>query len=199
MERQTPIIKTSERYVPQFKQKVLDYLNPDSSSRSKVTINAAAKKFRVHPTTISDWVQDNKRQLEMNTLHENLQNADDVLPLTAIPDDSNQQSSIYSTIENNLIHWLQFQRAESCQLDSHSIGDKIFDLLQQYKSNINSDPTLRTELLWLILLLDKLRQTMPAYDGFQSVEDLRLELDPKWMKCSRIQIEIGDLIIDIQK
>ncbi|CAL8143090.1 unnamed protein product [Orchesella dallaii] len=76
---------SAERYAPQFKEKVLKYLEqgdeedtptekpPSSKTPHKYgsqTIASAAAKFHVHPTTISDWVQNKRRQAELKNLQE---------------------------------------------------------------------------------------------------------------------------------
>lgn len=80
---------SAERYAPQFKAKVLKYLaegesnqtgndnSPVAPEHQKVTckygmktIAAAAVKFKVHPTTISDWVHNLKRNSELKKVNQ---------------------------------------------------------------------------------------------------------------------------------
>lgn len=78
-------VKSAERYAPKFKAKVLKYLRegdggeeeatdnthsphanrPAKCKYGKKTVTEAAKKFKVHPSTISDWAQSVKRQSEL--------------------------------------------------------------------------------------------------------------------------------------
>lgn len=87
---------SAERYAPQFKAKVLKYLADGESDQAfneklidnhqvlenqqvtppktckygKKTIAAAALRFKVHPTTISDWVHNLKRNSELKKVNQ---------------------------------------------------------------------------------------------------------------------------------
>lgn len=70
--------KSALRYIPQFKQKVLDFLELETSTtdnekqnnkKRRKSFAAAAEKFDVHPSTISDWVHEAERQSAIRYLH----------------------------------------------------------------------------------------------------------------------------------
>ena len=175
MDCHTPVIKSAERYVPQFKQKVLDFLqshdDPTSETagsrkRTKITISAAAKKFRVHPTTISDWIQDAKRKQEIESLQEN----HDDLPSSCTKTVSSNVSENFvepqkedevSKIENELAKWLQSERVKgSCAfslLTACAISTKILEILENHKPDLKVN--LSAKLQWLLLWAQKLGDT----------------------------------------
>lgn len=66
-----PVKRFTERYAPQFKQKVVDYVlgkRSENDANVGVSYVEASKQFGIHPTTISEWIQERKRQLEIKQL-----------------------------------------------------------------------------------------------------------------------------------
>lgn len=174
------LYKSNERYVPQFKKNVLAFLQEkgdddkvvnSSSMNSPRTIAQASAKFHVHPTTISDWLKEYEREVQMRELQEKHELfTQNELPCSSSHVDTELpiSDSLASVLEGQILHFLQNFRNSNkiskyvsiCRLQDE-LSAEIKQLYSQSKASKTS---------WIVQWCSKVLSTNVKNDDSELIE-----------------------------
>lgn len=150
------------RYAPQFKQKIVDHVlgkvSKESSQRIPHSYSSTAKTFNIHPTTISEWVQESRRQSTIKNLTSLRRGGGDETPQT---DDS---CEVETTLKNVMQHFRKMSSSE--EQGREGFYSEVGLILDNHKHPSDAKSTHKCS--WLLQWWDKVKKSV-RMDGDNSL------------------------------